>query len=130
MVKTVAAAAATSSAAGGIVSVAKSANLAVSFALELFVLAAVGYWGYQTGNSTATRWVLAIGAPAAFITLWALFGAPDAKFTLSPTGKLIFQLVWYAAGGALLAATGQVRMALIFVAAAVASTILAIVWHQ
>ena len=43
--------------------VIQSANLALRFILELCALAALGYWGFQTGQNLFVKIVLAIGAP-------------------------------------------------------------------
>ena len=48
----------------------RAANLGLRFLLELGALAAVGYWGWETGDGLL-GWVLAIGAIAAVIAVWA-----------------------------------------------------------
>ena len=53
----------------------RAANLGLRFLLELGALAAVGYWGWETGDGLL-GWVLAIGAIAAVIAVWALFVSP------------------------------------------------------
>src|SRR5258708_8580199 len=58
--------------------VIKNANLALSFFLELCVLVALGYWGFQTGQGTIAKIGLGIGAPVVAVVVWALFGAPNA----------------------------------------------------
>jgi hypothetical protein len=40
----------------------KNANLALRFLLELCALAALGYWGFQTGRGPVMSAVLGIGA--------------------------------------------------------------------
>jgi len=54
--------------------VLKNANLALAFFLELAVLAALGYWGFSTGQGTLARIGLGIGIPAVAVVVWALFG--------------------------------------------------------
>ena len=41
----------------------KAANLALSFLLELCLLAALGSWGFRTGANTLSRILLGIGIP-------------------------------------------------------------------
>jgi hypothetical protein len=53
-------------------------NLVLRFALEVSGVVAVTYWAYQASDGPA-RWVLAIGAPAALIGLWAFVIAPGAS---------------------------------------------------
>jgi hypothetical protein len=43
--------------------------------LELCALAAIAYWGWRAGSSTATRLVLAVGA----VVLAPSFGASSAR---------------------------------------------------
>ncbi|MFI5613084.1 DUF2568 domain-containing protein [Amycolatopsis sp. NPDC051903] len=54
-------------------------NLALAFLLELAAIAALGYWGFHAGGSTAGKFLLGLGAPAVAIGLWALFAAPTAS---------------------------------------------------
>ena len=56
----------------------KGLLLAVRFALELGALAALGYWGFKAGGTTAARIVLGVGAPIAAIVLWWTFVSPNA----------------------------------------------------
>ena len=62
--------------------VIKNANLALSFLLELCVLVALGYWGFQTGQGTIAKIGLGIGAPMVAVVVWALFGAPKSAWRL------------------------------------------------
>jgi hypothetical protein len=89
----------------------KAANLALRFALELAALAALAYWGW------GMSWVLAIAAPAAWIALWATFGSPKARVTLSKPRRIVFEgLVFGAAAVALGAAEQPVLGVILFVA--------------
>ncbi|HEV2473651.1 MAG TPA: YrdB family protein, partial [Chthonomonadales bacterium] len=56
----------------------KNANLALAFLLELCVLAALLYWGFSTGPNIFTKIALGVGTPGVAISIWALFGAPNA----------------------------------------------------
>jgi len=47
-------------------------NLAFRFTLELAALAAMGYWGWKTGESW-TRWLLMIGVPLIAAAIWGVF---------------------------------------------------------
>jgi hypothetical protein len=44
-------------------------NLGLAFALELAMLAALAYWGLETGDGTVGRLVLGLGAPAAAVMI-------------------------------------------------------------
>ena len=89
----------------------KAANLALRFVLELAALAALAYWGW------CVSWVLAIAAPAAWIALWATFGSPKARVTLSTPQRIVFEaLVFGAAAVALGAAVRPAWGVILFVA--------------
>lgn len=47
-------------------------KLALPALMEVGIVVALGYWGYQTGNSTGTRILLAIGAPLLGFGIWSL----------------------------------------------------------
>jgi hypothetical protein len=89
----------------------KAANLAVRFLLELAALAALAYWGW------GVSWVLAIAAPAAWIALWATFGSPKARVTLSTPQRIAFEAVVFAAAAVALWAAGQEVWAVVLCAA-------------
>ena len=55
------------------------ANLALRFLLELAALAAMSWWGWETGGSTAARLALAIVFPLAVAFVWGTFIAPKAR---------------------------------------------------
>ena len=74
----------------------KAANLALRFFLELAALAALAYWGW------GVTWVLAILAPAAWIVLWATFGSPKARVTLSTPQRIVFEALVFGAAAAAL----------------------------
>ena len=102
--------------------VLKNANLALRFLLELGALAAVAYWGWQTGVG-ATRWLLAIAAPVAIAVVWWLFVSPKAAVGAPRPVRLVVELaVWTAAGAALWAA-GHPALGIQFFSVAVTSGI-------
>jgi Na+/melibiose symporter-like transporter len=104
------------------------ANLTLRFLLELAALAAVGYWGWKTGDG-ALGWILAVAAVAAVIAVWALFVSPKHTVeTSKPVSFAIELAVWVAAGAALYA-TDHAPLALAFVAISVISGLLNYVWR-
>ncbi len=54
------------------------------FLLELAGVAAVAIWGIRTGSDDATRAILAMGASALLILVWAIVVAPKARNPLAP----------------------------------------------
>src|SRR5437667_10825303 len=102
-----------------ILTMIKNANLAMAFFLELGVLVALGYWGYQTGQGTIAKIGLGIGAPAVAVVVWGLFGAPKAVWRLDGPWRLILEVVFFGSAAVALFAAGQrvqgVAFALAFV---------------
>ena len=97
-----------------------NANLGLRFLLELGALAAVGYWGWTTGDGVLGA-LLAVAAVAAVIVVWALFISPKARYELAAPARFAIELgVWLAAGAALWIA-GHGALALAFVVVAIAS---------
>ena len=99
--------------------VVKSLALTVRFLLELAALAAVGWWGFETGDSTPARWVLGLGAPLLVAVVWGTFISPKATVEV-PKGVWIgLQVLVFGAAALALAAAGSDRLAAIFVAVVV-----------
>lgn len=111
------------------ISTLENANLALRFLLELAALAAVGYWGWKTGDG-ALRPAFAVAAVAAIVVVWALFISPKASVVVPGPLKLALELAVWVAAGAALYATGHSRLALAFVAVAIASGSLNYRWND
>ncbi|MFL5656727.1 MAG: YrdB family protein [Ktedonobacteraceae bacterium] len=97
----------------------KNANLALSFSLELCVLVALGYWGFQIGQGTIAKIGLGIGAPMVAMVVWALFGAPKSAWRLQGPWFLILRVVFFGSAAVALFTAGQrvlgMAFALVFV---------------
>jgi hypothetical protein len=106
----------------------RAANLGLRFLLELGALAAVGYWGWKTGDGLL-GWGLAIAAIAAVSAVWALFVSP--KHTVETSKPISFAIelaVWLAAGAALYT-TGHEALGLAFAGVSMASGALNYAWR-
>ena len=101
----------------------KTANLGVRFLLELAALAALAYWGSQTGP-LAVSVVLAIAAPLAGAVVWGIFAAPKSRHRLRGARRLIVEIPFFGAAAAGLAATGQWVLAAIFAVVVVLSELM------
>jgi len=84
--------------------------LALAFALELCALAAFGWWGWHTGDRTASHVLLAIGAPTAGAVLWGLLAAPRAPLR-APVLAVLAEVAFHLAAAGALRATGHPRLA-------------------
>jgi hypothetical protein len=92
----------------------KSANLALRFALELCAIAALAFWGYETGGSTAASIVLGIAAPLAMIVVWGAFVAPKSRYSLPNNLKWILGLAILLLAAMALADAGSNFLAVVF----------------
>ena len=108
----------------------KNANLALAFFLELAVLAALGYWGFQTGQGTIARIVLGTGAPAVAVVVWGLFGSPQAVWHLNGASRLLLEVVFFGSAAVALFAAGQHILGVAFALVFVLNTVLASVLGQ
>lgn len=108
----------------------KAVNLALTFFLELAMLAALGYWGFRASDSVPVQLLLGLGAPLIAILIWARFMAPKATSHLTGLPYLLLKAVLFGAAALGLIAVGQPAWALVFVIVSVINQILLIVWRQ
>ena len=97
----------------------KSANLALSFFLELCLLAALGYWGFTTGSGAA-RYLLCLGIPLLAALTWGIFMAPASPRRLRGLAYQVLGLMLFGLAILALYMAGQPALALIFIEP----------WHQ
>ena len=100
-------------------------NEALAFLVELVALAALAWWGSETGHGAAAHLILGIGAPLVAVVLWGLFAAPRATVKLPLPGVLAVKAVVF--GGAALAlwGVGHGGLAIAFALVALGNTALA-----
>lgn len=109
-------------------SVAKGANLALRFLLELCLLAAVAYWGSQVSSSTVVNVVVAIAAPVAVAGVWGLWLAPKASRRLQLPGRWLLELALLALGVLALVATDAAVLGVILAVVAVLNAFVLHAW--
>jgi hypothetical protein len=88
-------------------------SMAVQFAAELVVLAALAVWGYGAVDGVG-RYALMVSAPAIAAVVWGVFGAPRGPRHLSGLGRRVLQLLFFGAGALALAASGHPLAAVLF----------------
>jgi hypothetical protein len=78
-------------------------NLAIRFLLELAALTAIGIWGWQYGNETWHRFILALGLPIIAAAIWGIFNVPNdpsrsgnAPIVVPGFIRLIIELLFFA----------------------------------
>ncbi|MBO8164250.1 MAG: YrdB family protein [Brevibacillus sp.] len=108
----------------------QSANLALRFFLELCALAALGYWGFQTGKGLLLKMVLGIGAPLLIAIVWAILGSPSAPLKLSAPLHLLLELVVFGIPAIALYASGKQDLAWIYGVVVVINRVLMYIWGQ
>jgi hypothetical protein len=98
-------------------------NLVFRFLLELGALAALAYWGYQSGDGLIMQIGMGIGAPLLVALAWGTFRVPNdpgnAPVPVSGRVRLVIELVVFELAAAGLSAAGQQLLAWIFGAAVV-----------
>jgi hypothetical protein len=105
-------------------------NLALRFLLELCVLAALGYWGFQTGKGTMAKIGLGICAPLAAAVVWVMVGAPNALWQLYDPWHLVLEVVIFGAAAVALFATRHRGLGVAFALVFVLNRMLMYAWAQ
>ena len=91
-----------------------SPSEALRFFLELGGVLALGYWGAQTASTMPLQAVLAIGAPAALIVVWALFVAPRAVYPIPRLAQAVVGGLLLEIAAVALVIAGQPIVGLVF----------------
>ena len=97
----------------------ESLTLLVRFLLELCMLAALGYWGFETGDSAVAQWALGLGVPVAAAVVWGMFIAPKARHPVPTAVWIGLQAILFGAAALGLAAVAPAQLAVLFVIAVV-----------
>lgn len=108
----------------------KSANLALRFLLEICALVALGYWGFKVGKGPLTKGLLGIGTPLVTATVWAMYGAPAAKYLLHGWAHTALELGIFAAAILALYSAGRSTAATSLLIVVVINRVLMTVWGQ
>ena len=88
-------------------------NYTVRFLLELCALAALGYWGFVTGQGMAIKWLLGLGAPLLAAVAWGAFVAPKARWPAREPWRLLVEILVFGAASIALWAAGQPLLAVV-----------------
>ena len=108
----------------------KSINLALSFLLELCLLAAFGYWGFRTGQGLGLQILLGIGIPVVVGVVWGIFLAPTSARRLQGLALIGLKIVLFGAAAGALYLVEQTGLAFIFAVIFAINMILALAWGQ
>lgn len=100
----------------------------LAFSLEMAMLAALGYWGFQEGKKAPLKYILGLGLPIAAIALWAVWAAPKSSSRLVQPYLLLFKLVLYGITAGGLYRSGLVYWSYWFAGLAVISVLAEYFW--
>jgi len=92
--------------------IARPMTLTLRFLLELCALGALGYWGWQTGNTLPWQVAAGIGIPLVAAVVWGLFVSPKASIIVPGAVRLIIEVAFFALAVLALFAAGQTSLAL------------------
>ncbi len=103
----------------------KAVNDGVRFIVELLALAAVAYWGWRAGGSTATKLLLAGGGVVLIAVVWGVFRSESVAIVEVTTAvRIVIEVAVFAAATAALAAVGRTGLAIAFAVVAAINEIL------
>ncbi|MEM5773920.1 MAG: YrdB family protein [Anaerolineaceae bacterium] len=108
----------------------KMSNLGLRFLLELLILVILGYWGFKTGTTPATRTLLGIGSPVLFAVVWGIFMAPKSSLQLGAPWYYFLEVILFALSGWALHSAGKTNLAIAFGALYLINRILLLIWRQ
>jgi hypothetical protein len=102
----------------------------VRFLLEIATLIALGYWGFNTGQTPLTKILLSLGAPLLIGLLWSRFGSPGVATPLSGLSRLLVEIAILGLAVLGLAAADQRSLAITFAMIFIVSRLLMAMWRQ
>ena len=108
----------------------KSINAGLAFLLELAMLAAFGYWGFQGEKSIWLKWGLGIGTPLVVAILWGLWFAPRANKRLNSLWGTLLSLGLFCLAALALYQTNHPALAITLAVIAILNRILVLLWQQ
>jgi hypothetical protein len=108
----------------------KALNAGVAFLLELAMLAALSYWGFQGEKSVWIKWGLGIGIPVVVAIIWGIFLAPRSKQRLNLVGGTLLSLGLFCLAAIALYQTNHPTLAITLAVIAIVNRALVILWKQ
>jgi hypothetical protein len=110
--------------------VLKAANLAAAFLLEICLIGALAYWGFNTGQIWITRIGLGIGVPLVAIVIWGYWMAPNSRRRIKGIPYFGLKLVLFIAAVAALYFAGQPSLSAVLGLFYMVNQIFIFVWNQ
>ncbi|MFF2554488.1 YrdB family protein [Nocardia sp. NPDC058058] len=91
----------------------RGANLAVAFLMELIAFGAIGFLGARWGRGPVLKVVCGVAAALAAMTVWGLFAAPQASFSV-PVLAVLTKIAVFGGAALALHRLGYRRAALVY----------------
>lgn len=88
-------------------------NLTLAFVFELVAVGALAYWGVRTGRGRVAKVLLGVGMAVAAMTLWGLFAAPQASYSI-PVAAVVTKVAVFGGAAAGLWQLGHRALAVAF----------------
>lgn len=108
----------------------KSLNKLVSFLLELAMLGALVYWGFQVGGTLPMRLLLGLGVPVVVAIFWGKCMAPNARRRIAWPWLPLVAVMLFLGSAAALYFAGAPTAATMLAALAVINCAFVFAWHQ
>jgi len=108
----------------------KMINLGVAFFVELAMVAAFVYWGFNVHSTLLIHLLLGVGVPILLMAFWGIFLSPQANYPLPLTVKVTLKCVLFALGSLSLFVSNQKALGVVLFVTFVVNETLALLWHQ
>ena len=108
----------------------KALNVGLTFLLELTMLTAFGYWGFQGEKSVWIKWGLGIGIPLAVAILWGILLAPMANQRLNIIGGTLLSSGLFLLAALALYQTNHPTLAIALAVMIIFNRALVLLWQQ
>jgi hypothetical protein len=108
----------------------KAMNKALSFLVEISMLAAYAYFGFTFFTDPVLPWVFGLGLPAVLIAVWGVLLAPKSRRRLKEAPGLALSSALFILAALLLMIDNQGVLGVILLALSVANRFLTLIWKQ
>ncbi|MCA9956760.1 MAG: YrdB family protein [Anaerolineales bacterium] len=108
----------------------KLTNVGLRFLLELCLLLVFGYWGFRTGESNVTKFLLGLGSPILAAMAWGTLLAPKAATRLQEPWLFFIEIVLFGLAVWALAENGRTSLAIFLGTVYILNKVLMLIWHQ
>lgn len=108
----------------------KDINALLAFLLEIAMIFAFGYFGYQVGPNVWVSWILALALPLLVVIIWSVFFAPRSQRRLPALPGVLLSLGLFLLAALALYQVQQPIAAMTLAVVAVMNRIFVFLWRQ